>query len=75
LPPLHGLRQLLSFLATHTSRVLLLELLLAMDEFHQVELFSYSSNRGTYKIILADRDNSLGYWDFVEQKMDDFIEG
>jgi hypothetical protein len=45
-----------------------------MDKFHWVELFSYSSNRGTYEIILADRDNSLGYWDFVEQKMDDFIE-
>jgi hypothetical protein len=74
LPPLHRLRQLLLFLATHTSRVLLLEPLLATDKFHRVELFSYSSNRGTYKIILADRDNSLGYWDFVERKMDDFIE-
>ena len=74
LPPLHGLRQLLLFLATHASRVLLLEPLLATDEFHRVELFSYSYSRGTYEIILADRDNSLGYWDFVERKMDDFIE-
>jgi hypothetical protein len=73
LPPNHGLRQLLFFVAVHASRELLLELLLSMDEFHRLESLAYSPTRGTYDIVLADRDSSLGYWDFVEKKMEDFV--
>jgi hypothetical protein len=46
----------------------------AMDEFHRAELLSYSPSRGTYDVILADRDSSMGYWDFVECDMDKFVE-
>jgi hypothetical protein len=67
LPPNHRLCQLLFFITVHALHILLLSLVLAMDEFHCSELLSYSPSHGTYNVILANQDNSLGYWDFVER--------
>jgi hypothetical protein len=70
---MHALRQLLFFVAAHVSSILLLNPYRTVDKFHRCELLSYSPSRGTYDIIIADRDNSLGYWDFVEHKMEDAV--
>jgi len=39
-----------------------------------MELLSFSPSRGTYNVILANQDSSMGYWDFVECDMDKFVE-